>query len=266
VTTLSLVSLLGRCAAWCIGTALHVFSTAGRVAPVKLHSHCCPVTTSTRLFLSEALVTRTRKFRIPEHIHRPHPAPSSPTPRQLPVGSTAPTQPVCEDGQGACDHPTRCGHPAPPMRRLASPFLKARALSAMTFCGDTCTHLSRANFMHALHGATMHAATRGNLAHPPHSSRQSILCQTPWALADSFSRNPPTACCSPPPPSLASIAPPCNLHSETIVRIPSQRAPTTVAPSQGCTAAPGARARRTAQLRVRKCTGSREATSKPARR
>jgi hypothetical protein len=62
-----------------------------------------------------------------------------------------------EDGQGACDHLTRCVHPAPPMRRLVSPIRKAHPLSPMAHAAvcmfrmwPPCSH---------------HAATRGSLAH-----------------------------------------------------------------------------------------------------
>jgi len=79
---LSLVSLLGRCAAWCIGTAPHVFA---QLVVLRQSSSIVTAALSRRqhVFLSEALKLscHTIKFRI-----RPCKRPE--------VGSTAPTQPV----------------------------------------------------------------------------------------------------------------------------------------------------------------------------
>jgi hypothetical protein len=251
----SLVSLLGRCAVWCIGNALHVFS---QLVVLRLSSSVVTAALlrrqHVRLFVRGTCHTQVSH----SCARRPHAVTRSPTPRQLPVGSTAPTKPRLRRW-------TRCAKPfyslwAP--RATNAPPRVTHAESACTFCGGTQAHQSSAYVVHAVMGPPCSHPWQS--CPPPHSSRQSILCQTPWTLADSFSRNPPTArALSTTHHRLSRTA---VQSAETIVRIPNPHAPTTGAPSQGCTAALDARARRTAPLRVRKCTGSREATSKPARR
>jgi hypothetical protein len=237
--------------------------TAGRVTPVEQHSYRCPVTTSTRAsFCQKHLSTSYMCYAsfaflshwIPEHIAHTQRPDHQHQGCELSVGSTAPIQPRLRRW-------TRCVGPSYSLwapRATDAPPRFTHPDSACTFCGGTRT--SQSSVMQPCMGPPC-----SHPCPPPHSSRQSILCQALRTLTDSFSRNPPAAR-TVATTTIACLAPPCMQSAETIIRVPSQRAPTTGAPSQGCTAARGARARRTAPLRVRKCTGSREATSKPARR
>jgi hypothetical protein len=166
------------------------------------------------VFFSEALVTR--KFRIPG-AHRSPPSSAQitntkaacfPSDPQLPLNSFEKMDKVrVTILLAVCTPRHRCAaslHPSGKCKHLISPMAHAPQQSRSSnhaAMGPPCSHPWQSG------------------PPPPHSSRQSMLCQTPWTSADYFSRNPPTACCSPPPCTIACLDRTAVQSAETITSV-----------------------------------------------